>query len=265
MPVQDPPPADDPGEIGPEEPAGGVATVDEPQQDGESLAGVLRLLAEGHFKGVADVRLRINFHEEPLAAHLVATRPAVAENVAAFGEEVAAQLRELGAADSLTGEQSAEVAGLQDEFSVSVCTLLDAFVSGGDQDSGTFISAVRFIFDSLVASLQSALEPAPAAAPSDPVEATEPGDADAPAIGEPTADGGQTDDLLSLLDGIVRTGETLFDSLTVTLGVAASLPELLEPTGNGAAYAKFLAIYNELYGLAEAGDTPAQETVDFLT
>jgi len=33
-------------------------------QEDSRAKGVLRLLQEGHFKGVADVRLRINFHEE---------------------------------------------------------------------------------------------------------------------------------------------------------------------------------------------------------
>lgn len=30
----------------------------------EKVKGVVRLLHEGHFKGVADIRLRINFHEQ---------------------------------------------------------------------------------------------------------------------------------------------------------------------------------------------------------
>jgi len=35
-----------------------------PEEESREARGVIRLLREGHFKGVADVRLRINFIEE---------------------------------------------------------------------------------------------------------------------------------------------------------------------------------------------------------
>ena len=41
-----------------------------PEEETREARGVIRLLQEGHFKGVADVRLRINFFEELAGAEL---------------------------------------------------------------------------------------------------------------------------------------------------------------------------------------------------
>ena len=57
----------------------------EPTTEGEKTTGrangVLRLLESGHFKGVADVRLRINFHEQ-LSPQAAAADPAEGKGVA---------------------------------------------------------------------------------------------------------------------------------------------------------------------------------------
>ena len=57
----------------------------EPTTEGEKTTGrangVLRLLDAGHFKGVADVRLRINFHDE-LSPQAAAADPAEGRGVA---------------------------------------------------------------------------------------------------------------------------------------------------------------------------------------
>ena len=51
----------------------------EESNNSEDVEGIIHLLQEGHFKGVADVRLRINFHEE-LAAIEADELKAVAED-----------------------------------------------------------------------------------------------------------------------------------------------------------------------------------------
>jgi hypothetical protein len=45
------------------------------------------------------------------------------------------------------------------------------------------------------------------------------------------------------------------EALNSTVNAAAALPPLSEPNGNGVAYEKFLAIYNELWG----ADPPSEE------
>ena len=44
-----------------------VSAAPDDSADDKKTRGVIRLLEEGHFRGVADVRLRINNHEELLA------------------------------------------------------------------------------------------------------------------------------------------------------------------------------------------------------
>ena len=57
---QDSPPTAQIDEPSPTEPQSDIQNTD----DTEDGKGVLRLLQEGHFKGVSDVRLRINFFEK---------------------------------------------------------------------------------------------------------------------------------------------------------------------------------------------------------
>ena len=59
----------------------------------DSPRGVIRLLLEGHFKGVADVRLRINFQDELADAGFQEAGPVVTEQVASLLEAVGATLR----------------------------------------------------------------------------------------------------------------------------------------------------------------------------
>ena len=53
------------------------------------------------------------------------------------------------------------------------------------------------------------------------------------------------------------------DQLTSAFGQVGILPGLPEPTGNGVAYEKFLAIYNEMRGIGttDAGE-PAPEPLE---
>lgn len=48
--------------------------------------------------------------------------------------------------------------------------------------------------------------------------------------------------------------DAALDGLGNALSGATVLPPLSEPSGNGKAYEKFLAIYNDLYGVATGGE-----------
>ncbi|HUU85634.1 MAG TPA: hypothetical protein VM243_19215, partial [Phycisphaerae bacterium] len=65
------------------------------KHDGEKVPGVIRLLEAGHFKGVADVRLRINFFEQLSARAEAAAQPVVQDESRQLVETVNAQLDEL--------------------------------------------------------------------------------------------------------------------------------------------------------------------------
>jgi PAS domain S-box-containing protein len=66
-------------------------------------AGVLRLLEAGHFKGVADVRLRINFFEELSARASAAAAPAVRTEAAGLIDTMNSRIGELVMVAGLTG------------------------------------------------------------------------------------------------------------------------------------------------------------------
>jgi hypothetical protein len=55
--------------------------------------------------------------------------------------------------------------------------------------------------------------------------------------------------LESYISGLTEAFETAMGDFTGGLDGVVVLPELSEPSGNGAAYEKFLAIYNEMLGL----------------
>ena len=129
-------------------------------QDDEKAKGVIRLLQEGHFKGVADVRLRINFFDELTALGLVETQGNAAPE---------------GTSEALRNEP--------------------------------------------------------------PVEPVAPDELSSEAI------------VLNELAG--ETAEAPTETKT--------LPELSPPSGKGVAYAKFLAIYNEMLGVGESGPEEVPE------
>ena len=140
-------------------------------QDDEKVKGVIRLLQEGHFKGVADVRLRINFFDELTALGLV-ERP---DNAAPGGGSEAPP----------------------NEFSVETV-------------------APDELFNKPIAPDELSIEP------------------------------------IVLNELTSETAEAPTETKT--------LPELSPPSGKGVAYAKFLAIYNEMLGVGESG--PPEEILE---
>ena len=55
----------------------------------------MRLLQDGHFKGVADVRLRINFHQEITRQQTAHLKEVAQEGVAGVIETIASQVNAL--------------------------------------------------------------------------------------------------------------------------------------------------------------------------
>ncbi len=142
-------------------------------QDDEKVKGVIRLLQEGHFKGVADVRLRINFFDELTALGLV-ERPDNAAPEDTTEAPPNGPPVEPVAPDGLSGEP----------------------IAPGELSSEAI---------------------APDMLSSEPIALNE------------------------------FAGETAEEPTE-----AKGLPELSPPSGKGVAYAKFLAIYNEMLGVGES-------------
>jgi len=221
----------------------------EPAPTDEMAPGLLRLLQAGHFKGVADVRLRINFHNQLSAAATAAARTAANQAVSDLSEAVVAKVDELASALDLSDEQLASLKELEDVFAATADSAAEAFqaadgLSAGEELTGDLHEA----YDGLATSVGSLLIPD---APGDP-----PAAADAPAVAPPAVDSVQnlppadaveaTTDVQSLITELSEVFQASLAAVDLALSTDSFLPELSPPSGNGVAYGKFLAQYQEL-------------------
>jgi hypothetical protein len=223
-------------------------------EDASKVKGVIRLLQEGHFKGVADVRLRINFFDELQSLEHASLAEAASGNLSSLLDAENAKVDELVDAGELTSEQAASVGEAHDAFTTTVQQLVEDFQNGGATNTQPLLDGINAAFEEFIASLESIIAPPDASQDAetqtslspivgDAVEATPPlitGESETP-----PAEG-------SILENFVADLRNVFnDALGEFNGgvnAATTLPPLSEPSGNGGAYAKFLAIYNDLLG-----------------
>lgn len=261
-------------------------SVADPTEDQEGVPGVLRLLQEGHFKGVADVRLRINFAEEIAAMEREQTEPIVADGVTGLVDTVAAGMEPFTVENGL-GEQAVTGIG---EASAALTTSLEQiageYQSGGITNSADIIARIQTGFDSFVSSVQSLLDAASASVPETPAETVtlQAGDAslsmamasaegiDGALVEETPAEESPTQDLpaeetpsfdfQAALSDLVASFTATLQELETALNSIQVLPPLSEPTGNGKAYDKFLAIYNGLQSMPAPEQQSSLPVVD---
>ncbi|MHC4174651.1 MAG: hypothetical protein ACYTBX_02130 [Planctomycetota bacterium] len=244
------------------------SSVEQTSEDTDA-EGVLRLLQEGHFKGVSDVRLRINFFDELAAIEAGQLQAVAEENVdgvlQAVGTVIGTMAEEGGPAVESTPEVPAEVLGLQETFAQAVNQLKDDFLAAEVPSIAALDEGIQSVFDAFVESLEAALAPAPDTGDLTAEEATpddggdEPADVDAAAeqggeVTEPPATLESGPGLEGFIAELRAAFEAAMDELIEAFGEVAVLPELSEPSGNGVAYEKFLAIYNEMRGVAPADE-----------
>ncbi|MGD2175472.1 MAG: hypothetical protein PVJ27_08720 [Candidatus Brocadiaceae bacterium] len=210
--------------------------------------GVVRLLLAGHFKGVADVRLRINFHEELQAVQAAATGAAVAEKTDALVQAVTEGLEELASSDVLEQAQSAQVQQLGAEFRDTV----DALQADG---ADGILDGIQSAFDTVVAALHELTFPEPAV--EQPIS-----------VGEEVTTGEEpvqqlTPEVLitAIEDAFAKAFGELADAFTST----RVLPELSPPEGKGGAYARFLGLYEALYGSEDSPGVAEEEGTTDVT
>jgi len=254
------------------EPAGGDHDADDGPET--SAKGVIRLLEAGHFRGVADVRLRINFHDELQARREEAARPAIAQAGDTFTTAVTGGISDVIAS---LGLEDGQAATLLDPFTGSVDSALADF-SG---NTAAVEQSLRDAFGALLALLQASVEEgAPAgstgddpsadgtaSAPIDPSVVDVTGAPDATNVPDvtptaPDTTGAPTDttpaptldESLASLQGLFNTALT---QLLNELDAAFAPPEPSAPNGNGAAYDRFLAQYLDLYGAHDSINTIA--------
>ncbi len=147
----------------------------------ESQRGVIRLLQEGHFKGVADLRLRINFFDELSAQAVASALPDVQQKATDLAAAVGTQLA--GLADTLAvGEQTQQALDTaRAEFEAAAQAANEQFASGGTLNRDALIQALQSAFDELFDTVHVALAP-----PAPPDAATTPA-TDANALADTSA------------------------------------------------------------------------------
>jgi len=297
-------PAVQPEETVPEppvtEPLSGEEPAIEPEE--EELPGVIRNLLEGHYTGVSDVRLRINFADELAAIEQEQMQAAAAEQIdgmlAAVGatiaglpgssetviaEELEGTTEET--ADEPTEEQLAAIAEYQGAFVEEVNESKEVFVTSETPSQEELVAGLNGAFESFAASLNSLFEP-PAVPEPEPVEApvttTDEGtegenqpvellveEGGAEGTGEINGEGPEPEipaearfDYQGFIESLTSSFTTALDELINALNEVNTLPELSEPNGNGVAFDKFLAIYNEMRNEEPESGTVSEELLD---
>ena len=255
------------------EPVQAVSETPETENSAEGQKGVLRLLQEGHFKGVADVRLRINFHDE----------------ISAMENE---QLRSVsvGETDTVINTVS-DFLKSQDLTDEDLTALADAFMADAENAKADFLNEENPSIDNLINDLDAAFEslvnglngliPGTAVDGSAPdltediVETVIDVVEEEPVVSAPVEEspvaGVPIDDLPEepvvtdepsleteentaaqialLVEELAPVYDAAVGGLKDTLSSSSVLRELSEPKGNGVAYEKFLSMYNDLYRL----------------
>jgi hypothetical protein len=236
--------------------------------------GVIRLLMAGHFKGVADVRLRINFFEELNAIQAGKLQDVAGEKVPGLVESVQQTVQSLLSSGQLSEEQSASLTEQLKGFTQSVNQVLEDFKNSPNPDKEGLISGLNAAFENLtsfIAGIFPATAPDPQAegvpaasdtpAPATTATSTTSGTAPTPEETEAAAASAPESTTEAFLGDLRSVYETALASLQKGMDQADALPPLSEPEGQGKAYAKFVAIYQNLAGGADPAENPEKDAI----
>lgn len=223
--------------------------------------GVVRKLLDGHFRGVAEVRLQINFREEIAAAQQQQGLTLVTEGTESLKTSISDELTNLSESGSLSPVQQAEAETLFADFISSVDTITSAAT-----DPQSAVDDLRTAAREFLTSLQNALSPAPSISPDAAEDANAADDVTAvvpstisetavppdetPDVSETTVSLPPTEDAASDDSDVIPLSQQLSELINQVLTeIESGLNEvsLPEPTpqegNNGVAFEKFLAIY----------------------
>jgi len=243
------------------------------ESNADQTKGVISLLQEGHFKGVADVRLRIIFHDDLAAIEADQLKTAAQENIEGLLTALAG---------TTAPEGLAEAPQLQQTFTNAVQQAKNDFLSAEPPSKADLIASLNAAFQAFIEGLSPATGPAEGAVAGqeetgdETEDAIEPGEEETPAQAESVGqEGGEfpepapetapatESDGARYIAGLEAAFEAAMNELIDALDGVVVLPELSQPSGNGVAYAKFLAIYNQLRGLqVPTEDSEGTEAVD---
>jgi len=266
-------------DIAPVESVTPTVTNDETGDDSKGR-GVIRLLEAGHFKGVADVRLRINFFEELSARAAHNAAPVAEEQSHELTNTIAARIDELlkplVADEIAAGAVDAAMADFNDAVANAVGDAVSAQTLTGDGLTNTIQSA----FDEMVSRMRELLT-APTAEAPPPTDLktddrTDPGALPIPGVdsvsvdgtdalvtdgSEPATDVPASDPSATLDEALASLSAAFAEALAKFVQAMDSATTLPDPSalrnGNGSAYDKSLAVYNDMRGITSAIDQTA--------
>lgn len=232
----------------------GTAITEEPEEvinaEKEAVKGVIRNLLNGHFKGVADVRLRINFNDEIVTLEQAKLAEVTETGISALSEAINNEINAALGSEEIDEETSILIASALETLNNDISQLRTNI-----SQSENLSSEIRTSFDNFVLSVKPVTEePAVSEPPvSDQTGLSVAEQTEEIAIpnteemvGEATLEEEPQFSMDRFLADLTATFETELALLETILTDTKLLPELSEPNGNGRAYDKFLTIYNEM-------------------
>ncbi|MFW2368065.1 MAG: hypothetical protein ACN4GW_16735 [Desulforhopalus sp.] len=223
--------------------------------------GVVRNLETGHFKGVADLRLRLNFQEQFQGATVKEAEQQIAEEAKALETTINSKVEELENSFEFTFEFSYS-------FSLSSSsrqsTPADRTIQAEEQalDVKSVFESFRNTFNTMFEEL-SKFNPDGiqnnnlVAADEIPVGETNPIDTTnslTAALEVPEESTEDTQPEVSFTNALNELRDFFESELLLMeerITAVLTLPPVSPPQGNGVAYDRFLEMYNDRYGLAE--------------
>lgn len=230
-------------------------------QDSSRGSGVVRLLEAGHFRGVADVRLRINFANELSSVSQARTAAQTPDAALDLLDAIDAVVSEFVSAPGLNEETATAVVELHVAFSAAVSGMVDLFVGDTEVGIDQLLNDLQTTFDDFVAALTSFFaEPAGQSVPAGASVSIEVSFTASVSV---ESDGGidLPEGFQAFVDALQQAfAQALSDFGAAVESAADALPELSGANGNGAAYAKFLEQLDALQGGGENANAPAGGT-----
>ena len=220
-------------------------------QPEDSSTGAVRNLMEGHYRGVADVRLRINFYDQ---INQVATQKTI-ETVQTWSQEFVTFARgEQQVSDKLV-EIPEQIENFISHFKEALTEIIN-HVQDGKIEPSAIVSAIRDAFEGplKISSLEVAEEAPSVDAPAAELLETSP---TANQQEESSTIKSETQTIAVSLEHLINIFQEKLDDLEASLAQLSLLPPLSEPNGKGVAYERFLKMYNEMIGVDENADDEA--------
>ncbi|MBC8379755.1 MAG: hypothetical protein H8E62_11345 [Planctomycetes bacterium] len=226
--------------------------VENPESE-EKVSSVIRLLQAGHFKGVADIRLRINFYNELLELEEQNLKATASDGFEEFNQIVQEQIAGLNESGLLDEDQTTAL----ETFSENIESVQTGFLESEGPSVESLAEGLQNDLDSIIALLNPSTPASEEEIPETPVSESptesiveSPAEEITPLAAEtqpvPAEPAEEANSLQQLIQSFQETLQTLIDALGSDLANTSALPPVSAPSGNGQAYAKFMSIYESM-------------------